>query len=208
MGHSSRTKRNRLLTFIIIILIIGTLYAIATDKINLSTLKSLGIPKENNCPEGIVPIKIVVKIGEFYEGYKQYSPSFKINDKWADGTNIQVYYGENSAPWIGIAEDDCQRGSSTGQNINYFYCRPLIYQNTKTEISPEGVVGRQKEYKYHIDLVLKPLGEIKANYITSSLGNIESISGEVWSTPPSVSWGYSTLYMNYEIVSSKCSSVR
>lgn len=142
---------------------------------NIKT-NNLGL-KNNECPNGIISESFIliqsrneykecggVKFSSFDKqcvlDKQAGSSSYYIKQKWADNSEIGFYNEEGTIPSaLNYANDNCIVGSNEGENINYLYCQPFTYSNTKTKIADEGTIEEKENINYKITLILerKPL---------------------------------------------------
>ena len=154
----------------------------------------------NSCPKEILPDKIILLNAEGFVMSKKpievYYTTGKgvgiennykiINSQWKDGTPLTIFYDGYNV--VTMADPDCRKGNNQGENINYFYCKTLVYASEKKDIDNSGNILKIENTTYHVDIVLNPL------------------EGEDWLESNQVIGGdlHVKFYANYSIVSSKC----
>lgn len=104
--------------------------------------------KDNKCPEGIIPDRLLVVENKIFGGIELANGNIDsknfVTPKWADETEIKY----------DIFNPPCHQGSSEGENVNNLYCS-FIYSKTTTNISDEGVIGKTENVEYKINFVLE-----------------------------------------------------
>ncbi len=116
-----------------------------------------------NCPENLIPERILLE----HPIVQDNSFESHVNNYSLNGICTKTLIGEcgiSLSKWkdnTTMNEPRCSAGNSEGQNINYFYCNPIIYQ--KTSISSEGIV--QKPIDLLIYLIVDPSDKNEEGYL-------------------------------------------
>jgi hypothetical protein len=156
----------------------------------VSSFKNIG--NFGQCPKGIVPQ--VIEFQNTCHPWAETNCVLELDSGslWGDGIKVGLYdymgkmqtYSEDFPVVV------CNKGSSEGQNVNYFYCGNLVYSKSSQLISSTGVVGKNEVGEYNIDLVLQ---EINAS--NSSRPPKNAFGLEVY-VPPTHSY--------FKVISSTC----
>ena len=142
-----------------------------------------------DCPEEIIPEKMVLFEAEGTAGNSEsLSYRYKLKNDWKDGTAI-TYYLDEMGFFDAASKSlrpDCNKGNQQGENVNYLYCRNLVYEIEDTEIKKGGIVGETKNTEYKISLTLEP------------------IENEEWFERSPRDENHVYIYGNYSVISSTC----
>lgn len=148
--------------YLIFVLIIVGLYLLYYFFI-LNSLGIISLPK--SCPRELIPDRLllephitggfnpVVSENALQDNCIRNNAGYctKFLNKWGDGSELK---GGSTFELF------CQRGSSEGENINYFYCKYLHYENIP--MNEDGTIG--KKVSLTISLVVDPNNKTDEGY--------------------------------------------
>jgi len=148
-----------ILTIIILIAIIlsfnifglGSLASKGLDSINSISGNLKDTANTIQCPDYVIPSRISL----VEEPIRR-----EITRSWKDGTPIGFDDSGDSWATVGktLFESSCRNGALEGENKNYFYCNNLLYSKETQQTDSNGLIIKNSNLNYRINIVIKPEG--------------------------------------------------